>query len=105
MKTMKEMQEHVVFKASFDAKFRAGLLKDPRGSIEKELGVEIPENFAVEVHEDSLTTAHLVLPLKTGPEAMSEDELTAVVGGGGAEDCAWGHDHHDEYHVPLGGCQ
>ena len=103
MKTMKEMQDHVVFKASFDDEFRASLLKDPRGSIEKELGVKIPGNFSVEVHEDNLTTAHLVLPVTTGPEAMSEDELAAVVGGAGAENCEWGHDHHDEYHVPLGG--
>ena len=102
MKTMKEMQEHVVSKASLDAEFRASLLKNPRGSIEKELGVKIPEDFSVEIHEDNLSTAHLVLPLRTGPEVMSEDELAAVVGGTGAENCAWGHDHHDEYHVPFG---
>ena len=103
MKTMKEMQEHIVFKASLDAGFRANLLKNPRGSLEKELGVKIPDNFTVQIHEDSLTTAHLVLPLRTGPEVMGQDELAAVVGGTGAENCEYGHDHHDEYHVPMGG--
>ena len=43
-----------------------------------ELGATIPDGFDVMVHEDSGTTAHLVLP--PSPE-LTEAELEKVAGG------------------------
>ena len=78
METASEMRKKVVGKAVTDADFRARLLSDPKGAIGQELGVTIPESMSIEVHEESETTAHLILP----PESkLSEEELKAVAGG------------------------
>ena len=56
----------IVGRASEDTDFRAWLLSDPKGAIEQELGVTIPAWLSIEVHEESGTTAHLVLPPTAG---------------------------------------
>ena len=69
----------IVGKATEDADFRARLLGDPKGAIGQELGVSIPASMSIEVHEDSGTTAHLVLP----PDSrLSEADLRMATGGG-----------------------
>ena len=78
METPKEMREKVVERANGDADFRARLLADPKGVIEKELDVSLPKWLAVHVHEDSATSANLVLP----PDgALSDEDLQEVAGG------------------------
>ena len=68
----------IVGRASEDADFRVWLLSDPKGAIEQELGVTIPAWLSIKVHEESGTTAHLVLP----PDSrLSESDLQAVAGG------------------------
>ena len=79
--TMSEMKAHVMARAAEDSEFRAKLLADPRPVISAELGVAIPENFAIQVHEDSATTAHLVLPLS---DQLTKEDL-AQVGSGGVD--------------------
>ena len=80
METPKEMRAKIVGKATGDADFRARLVSDPKGAIGQELGVTIPASLSVEVHEESGTTAHLVLP----PDSkLSEGNLQAVAGGYG----------------------
>ena len=79
METPNEMRSKIVGKANEDADFRARLLSDPKEALEQELGVTIPASLSVEVHEESGTTAHLVLP----PDSrLSEGDLRAVAGGG-----------------------
>ena len=79
MKTPKEMRAKIVDRATGDADFRARLLSDPKGALEQELSVTIPASLSVEVHEESGTSAHLVLP----PDSrLSEGDLQAVAGGG-----------------------
>ena len=78
MEATKEMHARIVGKATADADFRARLLSDPKRTIEQELGVDIPASLSIEVHEESDTTAHLVLP----PDSkLSERELETVAGG------------------------
>ena len=79
METPDEMRVKIVSKATGDAEFRARLLGDPRGALERELGVAIPASLSVEVHEESAGTAHLVLPPSS---RLSEGDLRAVAGGG-----------------------
>ena len=80
METPNEMRAKIVGKATEDADFRARLLSDPEGAIGQELGVTIPASLSIEVHEESGTTAHLVLP----PDSkLSEGNLQAVAGGYG----------------------
>ena len=83
METPREMREKLVERANGDPDFRARLLDDPKGVIEKELDVSLPKWLSVHVHEDSATSAHLVLP----PDgALSDDDLREVTGGYSWED-------------------
>ena len=80
METPNEMRAKIVGKATEDADFRARLLSDPKGAIGQELGVAIPASLSVEVHEESGTAAHLVLP----PDSkLGESDLRKVAGGYG----------------------
>ena len=80
METPNEMRAKIVGKATEDADFRARLLSDPKGAIRQELDVTIPASLSVEVHEESGTAAHLILP----PDSkLSDGDLQAVAGGYG----------------------
>ena len=76
--TVSEMRAHIMARAAEDGDFRAELVRDPRATISGELGVFIPERFTVLVHEDSATSAHLVLP---SPDRLSDRELEEATGG------------------------
>ena len=77
MTTATELRDRVLTKAAEDEEFRASLIADPRAAIAAEIGADVPDEFDVVVHEDSATTAHLVLP----PSAkLTDAELANVAG-------------------------
>ena len=78
MATVSEMRDQILSKAAEDVEFRARLIADPKGAVAAEAGATLPEGFEVVVHEDSATTAHLVLP---PAPSLTEAELEAVAGG------------------------
>ena len=78
MTTATELKHRILTRAAEDSDFRALLVADPRAAISAETGTTVPEGFDVVVHEDSFTTAHLVLP--PSPD-LSEAELEKVAGG------------------------
>ena len=82
-KTMRELREQLVEKATVDEAFRARLLADPNAAIEEETGLRIPDGFTVEVHEEAGDTGHLVLPPSS---ALGEADLEMMAGGGGWDD-------------------
>ena len=82
MTTTTELRDRIVSRADEDSDFRARLIADPGAAISAETGFAIPDGFEVAVHEDSATTAHLVLP--PSPR-MTEAELAQVSGGLGWE--------------------
>ena len=79
MTTAAEMKSRILTRASEDGDFRAHLIADPKATISAETGVTVPEGFDIVVHENSGTTAHLVLPPSP---ALTEAEMSAVAGGG-----------------------
>ena len=81
--TVSEMKARILARATEDDQFRAELVRDPKAVISSELGVLIPENFAIQVHEDNATTAHMVLPLS---DRLTEEDLAQVAGGNWAQD-------------------
>lgn len=81
--SMSEMKAHIMTRATEDGEFRAKLLADPKPVISTELGITIPEDFTIQVHEDSAGTAHVVLPLS---DQLSEEDLEQVAGGWGTQD-------------------
>ena len=78
MKTASEMRAQILSRADEDGDFRARLIADPKAAISSEVGTTLPDGFNVEVHEDSATTAHLVLP---PPPELTEAELAMAAGG------------------------
>ena len=78
MKTESEARAHLIEKAEADSAFRAALLTDTRATVEKEIGFAIPPGFEMHVHEETATSAHLVLPPVGG--RLGTKELQAVAG-------------------------
>ena len=78
MTTATELKDRILSKAEEDGEFRARLIADPKAAISSEIGTAVPDGFDVAVHEDSATTAHLVLP--PSPQ-LSEAKLETVAGG------------------------
>ena len=86
MTTATEMRDRVLSKADEDSDFRAALIADPKAAISAEIGQTIPDGFDLVVHEDSATTAHLVLPPSP---ALTEAEMETVAGGGSHKGYYW----------------
>ena len=60
-----------------DPAFRAALLADPKGTVERELGQPLPDSLAIEVVQESVGKMYLVLPL-----AVAEAEHDTPLGRG-----------------------
>lgn len=73
-----EIRARIADKAGADEEFRARLISDPRGVIEQEFGVTIPDGIEIQVHEDSAEVAHVLLP--PSPK-LSETQLSQLAGG------------------------
>ena len=78
MTTATEVRARILSRADEDGDFRARLVADPKAAVADEIGMTVPEGFNVVVHEDSASTAHLVLP--PSPE-LTEADLELVAGG------------------------
>ena len=77
--TFEDFNNYVRNKAVEDDEFRSRLLADPRAVIEDELDLSIPDGLDIQVHEDTATTSHFVIP----PSAkLAEEDMRAVAGGG-----------------------
>ncbi len=78
MTTENKYHNQILAKASEDDDFRASLLKDPAGTVAAELGIDVPTELTINVHEDSSGVVNLVLPPRS---ELSEDELGQAAGG------------------------
>ncbi len=78
MKSAEEMRTHLTEKAFEDAGFRAQLVADPKGILNKEFGITVPDNINVVVHESDMQTVHLALPPSS---ALNEEQLEAIAAG------------------------
>ena len=78
MQSLSEMRARIVDKASRDADFRAQLIERPKETLGQELDIPIPASLSIQVHEDTATTTHLVLP---SDGKLGEGDLQAVAGG------------------------
>ena len=80
MKTRAELDAELIAKVTDDEAFRALLLENPKEAIRQATGIEIPEDFTIQVHEEGSTSAHIVLP-PSGQ--LTEADLAVVAGGNG----------------------
>ena len=74
--------QDVLSKSALDSEFRAGLLTDPRATLEKMAGAPLPENLRVKfIEKDSDCDAMFVLPDPIAQDELTDQELEAVAGG------------------------
>jgi hypothetical protein len=64
-----------------DPQFAQRLMDDPRGALSDLVGTPIPAHVSVVVHEESLTSVHVVLPARPVQVELSEDDLELIAGG------------------------
>ena len=81
--TQAQMQSKLITAAQADSAFRSELLADPKAAIEGLIGKEIPGAINIQVHEESATSFHLVLP-PSGK--LTEEELSAMFAGNWVDD-------------------
>ena len=77
MQSAEEMQRKLVSKSVEDLEFRKQLVSDPKNTIQKEFGVDFPENTQVQVHVSDMNTIHLSIP----PGELEEEQLEAIAAG------------------------
>lgn len=84
--TRPEVTEMINRKLAEDPAWRQQLLADPRAALSELVGMDIPEAVRIEVHEESFTSLHVVLPAVAPDGELSEDDLELVAGGGACWD-------------------
>jgi nitrile hydratase alpha subunit len=86
------LPKQIISKAMKDDAFRRRLLSQPQKTLEREMGMTIPQGVSISVYEDTPTVIHLVLPMQaqTGePAELSDADLEIAVGAGPtAFDCS-----------------
>jgi hypothetical protein len=87
-----EFERELIERAWKDEDFYRALIANPKQTITEEYGTPFPEDFELEVLEETGNKAYLVLPVN--PMAifeLSEEELEVVAGGAELEGCsnAW----------------
>lgn len=68
-------------KFATDPGFADELRADPRGVITQLVGRDIPPGITIELHEESLSRIHVVIPASAATEDLAEDDLELVAGG------------------------
>lgn len=74
------IERRLIERASADPEFRARLLSEPKAAMAEELGIEFPDQVAVEVLEERADKLYLVIPRRG--DALTDEELEGVGGGG-----------------------
>lgn len=64
-----------------DDAFKARLLQNPKDGIKEATGQDIPDALTICFHEDTPTVKHLVIPMNSTTEELSDTQLEMVAGG------------------------
>lgn len=72
-----EMRRQITDKAIGDDNFRSSLLANPKEVISSELGVDLPDDVQIMVHQSDSKTVHLALPVTE----IGEEDLEAIAAG------------------------
>ncbi len=87
-------KQQIIAKAMKDEAFGQRLLSNPKEALEGELGITLPQEITIHVHQDTPTAIHLVLPMQppTGePRELSDAELAQAYGGAVSDYMEFGH--------------
>lgn len=72
------LESQLIEKALKDDAFRKKLADDPKGAIESDAGIKLPEDLQIEVHQETKNTLHMVLPY--APRAKAELKPEEMLG-------------------------
>ena len=70
----------IITKAWSDPEYKARLKADPSAAL-AEAGVNVPKNVTVQVHEETDSIVHLVLPPSPAEGVLSDEDLENIAGG------------------------
>ena len=73
-----EINASIRSRAESDPEFRSRLLADPTAAVSELLGMTVPAAVRINVHEESPSDIHLVIPAAAH---LSDQDLDLVVGG------------------------
>ena len=71
-----------ILKCLKDPTLLTALKKDPKKLIEKELNIQLPESYQLEVVQETSQKAYIVLPPMEFVHEYSEEELQVIAAGG-----------------------
>jgi len=72
MREQNPWRQQVMVRAMKDDAFRQEVLANPTTVLGRELGITLPPGVSVQVHEDTPTILHLVLPRKPAVAGLRE---------------------------------
>lgn len=81
---IRDYELDIIVKAWRDERFRKELLEDPKGAIEREFSLSVPNDMNISVHEENDNSLHLIVPSVPSnfyADDLSDDELKEVIGG------------------------
>ena len=86
-KMRRDLETQLTARAWKDDAFKQELLKDPKGLLEREFKLKLPDSVNVRVHEETPSELHMVLPMDPArpDDALSDLELEAISGGKGGD--------------------
>ena len=82
-KTRKDIETQIIAQAWKDDAYKQEILSNPKTVVEREFGVQLPDELNVHVMEENSTNLYFVLlarPNLSNAE-LSEDQLEAIAGG------------------------
>ena len=100
-----EMERRLIERSLEDDIFRQQLLTDPKAIVEREVGMELPEEVRVVAVEETADTIYLVLPFRSTDDLdageLSDQELEAVAGGWGPNTSEAGCSNTEQAECPA----
>jgi len=72
----------VILRVMKDPEFRRSLVANPQETLEKEFQLKLPAGVTIQVHEESDTVRHMVIPkAQTGGVDLPDEDLARAAGG------------------------
>ncbi len=80
-KTFSEILIELNKRTFTDPEFKKQYLEDPKSVIEKTLGIKLPNDFEVAIHENTPKKLNIALSLDPSSLELSDEQLELVAGG------------------------